>query len=218
MSAFETKLNQWLHDQLAVEKNPRRLELLQKGIGHSTNEFLKTIWYPAVGNFNHLYAEWEVRDYGNRYRYLDLAYMPGGAKGCIEVHDYRSHARDIEAWRFRDLCKKQAYLVLGNWLFLPVAYLSIEEEPEVIKQMVLSFVGMFVSILTNHSLSWIEAESLRFARGVIRPFRSNELALHLNRSPRQTRRILDKLVSMNELIVHNGQQRYRTYQVVNSDH
>lgn len=217
MSGFETKMSEWLHDQLAAEKNPRRRELLQKEIGHGTKEFLRTIWYPAIGNFNHLYAEWEVRDYGNRCRYLDLAYMPGGAKGCIEIHGYRSHARDIEAWRFKDLCKKQSYLVLDDWLFLPVAYLSIEEEPEVIKQMALSFVGKFVSMSTNHSFSWIEAETLRFARGAIRPFRSEELALHLNRSTRQARRILDKLVEMDVLMVHNEQQRYRTYQAVKND-
>ncbi|MOA30708.1 hypothetical protein D3C78_1518140 [compost metagenome] len=143
--------------------------------------------------------------------------MPGGAKGCIEIHGYRSHARDIEAWRFRDLCKKQAYLVLDDWLFLPVAYLSINEEPEVLKQLVLSFIGKFVSMLENHSLSWGETESLRYARGIIRPFRSDELALHLKRSDRQARRILDKLVDMNLLIVQNGQQRYRTFQAVAND-
>ena len=217
MSSFEKKIEQWLNEQIAAEKNPRRRELLQKEIGHGTKEFLSKIWYPAVGNFNDLYAEWEIRDFGNRYRYLDLAYMPGGAKGCIEIHGYRSHARDIEAWRFRDLCKKQAYLVLDDWMFLPIAYLSIEEEPEVIKQMTLSFVGKFVSTSTNHSFSWIEAETLRFARGVIRPFHSDELALHLNRSTRQARRILDKLVKMDALIVHNRQLRYRTYQAVNND-
>lgn len=217
MSGFETRMNQWLNDQLAAEKNPRRREMLQKEIGHGTKEFLRKVWYPAIGNFNHLYAEWEVRDYGGRYRYLDLAYMPSGAKGCIEVHGYRSHARDIEAWRFRDLCKKQAYLVLDDWLFLPVAYLSIEEEPEVIQQMALSFVGKFVSLQASPSLSWIDEEALRFARRVIRPFRSEELALHLNRSDRQARRILDKLVKMEVLLIHNGQQRYCTYQLVKND-
>lgn len=216
MSGFETKLNQWLSEQIETETNPRRRELLQKEIGHGTKEFLRAIWYPAVGNFNHLYAEWEVRDFGNRYRYLDLAYMPGGAKGCIEIHGYRSYARDIETWRFKDLCKKQAYLVMDDWLFLPVAYLSIEEEPEVIKQIALSFIGKLVSLSADHSLNWIETETLRFARGVVRPFHSDELALHLNRSARQARRILDRLVKMNVLIVHNGQQRYRTYQAVNN--
>ncbi|WMT40631.1 hypothetical protein RE628_26385 [Paenibacillus sp. D2_2] len=115
------------------------------------------------------------------------------------------------------MCKKQAYLVLDDWLFLPVAYLSIEEEPEVIQQMTLSFVGKFVSLSTSPSLSWIEAEALRFARGSIRPFRSEELAMYLNRSDRQVRRILDKLVKMDVLLVHNGQQRYCTYQVVKND-
>lgn len=115
MSSFEKRMEQWLYEQIASEKNPRRQELLQKGIGHGTKEFLSKIWYPAVGNFNDLYAKWEIRDFGNRYRYL-------------------------------------------------------EEEPEVIRQMTLSFVGKFVSISTSHSFSWIETETLRFARGVIRPF------------------------------------------------
>lgn len=217
MGGFEAKLKQWITEQLAEENNPRRRERLEKELGHGTLEFLRKIWYPVIGSFNHLHAEWEVRDYGNQYRYLDLAYRPGGAKGCIEIHGYRSHARDIEAWRFRDLCKKQAYLTLEGWIFLPVAYLSIEEEPEVIKQMILSFVGAFVSLSSKPSLNWIETEAWRYARGITRPFLSDELASHMNRSDRQTRRILDKLVKMDLLIVHNRQQRYRTYQAVKND-
>jgi hypothetical protein len=56
-----------------------------------------------------------VRDLNNRFRYLDLAYMPGGEKGCIEIQDYRSHAIDIEIGRFEDLCMKQAMLTLDDW-------------------------------------------------------------------------------------------------------
>lgn len=213
-NGFEKKLKRWIDEQIATEKSPRRREFLQKEIGHATREFLKTIWYPVVGNFNHLYIEWEIRDYGGKYRYLDLAYMPGGSKGCIEIHGFRSHARDIEAWRFRDLCKKQAYLVMDDWIFLPIAYLSIEEEPEIIKQIVLSFIGKFVSTSSHQALSWGEAETIRFARRLIRPFYSDELAMHLNRSDRQARRILDKLVEKNLLHVQNGQRRYRSYQLV----
>lgn len=216
--SFDQTINEWLTEQMDTANNPRRKEILKKGLGHATKEFLRKIWYPTVGNFHHLYAEWEVRDYGNRYRYLDLAYMPGGAKGCIEIHGYRSHARDIEAWRFMDLCKKQAYLTLDDWAFLPIAYLSIEDEAEVIKQMTLAFVGKFVTSSSNPNLNWIEAEALRFARGIMRPFRSDELAQHLQRSNRQTRRILHKLVQLNILRVENNQQRYRTYQMVHLRH
>lgn len=187
--------------------------MLAKGLGHGTKEFLKTVWYPAAGNLDHLYPEWELRDYGNRYRYLDLAYRPGGAKGCIEIHGYRSHARDIEAWRFKDLCMKQAYLTLEGWLFLPVAYLSIVEDPEMCRQLVLSFIGKFIASSGIQAEDWLEAETLRFARSLIRPFTPGELAAHLQRSDRQTRRILDKLVSRNLLAVIDGKQRYRQYRI-----
>jgi hypothetical protein len=214
MTGVESKIADWLNKQIDEERNPRRRELLQKGLGHGTTEFLKNIWYPAVGNLNHLYPEWEVRDYSNRFRYLDLAYMPSRTRGCIEIQDFKSHARDIEAWRFKDLCKKQAYLALDDWLFLPIAYLSITDEPEVCKHIVLTFLGKFVSTPLDPAHAWIEAKTLRYARGIARPFTSHELASHINRSDRQTRRILKTLVDSSLLVVADDKQRYRTYQLV----
>lgn len=109
-----------------------------------------------------------------------MAYRPGNAKGCIEIQDYRSHARDIEAGRFKDLCMKQALLALDDWLFLPIAYLSIREDPGVCKQLVLSFVGKFLSnAISSSDLHWAEAETLRFAKRLLRPFTPAELADHL---------------------------------------
>ncbi len=213
MNVFDKQLAEWLAGQIEAESNGRRRELLMKGLGHGTIEFLQTIWYPAIGSFDHLYPEWEVRDLGNQYRYLDLAYMPGGAKGCIEIQGYRSHARDIEAWRFKDLCMKQALLILDDWLFLPVAYLSIREDRELCKQLILSFVGKFVSKPASATMGWAESETLRFARRLLRPFTVHELSMHLNRSDRQTRRALQNLLDLNAITVANGKQRYRTYQL-----
>lgn len=212
LTVIDTIIEEWMTKQIAEELNPRRRKLLKKGLGHGTLEFLKTIWYPTLGSLDHLYPEWEVRALNNSYRYLDLAYMPAGAKGCLEIHGYRSHARDIEAWRFKDLCMKQALLSLDDWLFLPIAYLSIKEEPEVCKQLVLSFVGKFVSMPVPTTIGWAEAETLRFARRLLRPFTSGELSAHLGRSDRQTRRTLQVLTDMN-LLTTNGKIRYRTYQL-----
>ncbi|XEC95939.1 hypothetical protein AB6A23_05065 [Paenibacillus tarimensis] len=103
---FQEVYDHWLSKQIAEEKNPRRREQLRKGLSHGTVTFLRSIWFPAIGNLDNLHAEYEVRDLNNRYRYLDLAYMPGGAKGCVEIQDYRTHARDIESGRFKDLCMK----------------------------------------------------------------------------------------------------------------
>ncbi|SFF07400.1 hypothetical protein SAMN04487969_11327 [Paenibacillus algorifonticola] len=119
MSRFEQQYHEWMQDNLDKEKNPRRLELLQKGLGHGTKAFLRSVWFPAVGHFNHLLPEWEVRDFSNSYRYLDLAYMPGGAKGGIEIQGYGPHARDLDVRRFKDLCRRHCLLSLDGWTFPP---------------------------------------------------------------------------------------------------
>ncbi|MNC25317.1 hypothetical protein D3C75_734030 [compost metagenome] len=213
MTLFDKAYEAWLQKQLEEETNPRRQELLRKGLGHGTMEFLRSIWFPVIGSLDHLYPEYEVRDFNNGYRYLDLAYMPGGAKGCIEIHGYRSHARDIGAGRFKDLCMKQALLALDNWCFLPVAYLSIREDPGVCKQLILSFVGKFLSIEAPTELSWSEAETLRYARRLMRPFTPKELSAHLRLSEQHTRLVLRDLVSKQMLEVASGKVRYRTYQL-----
>ncbi|UHA72489.1 transcriptional regulator [Paenibacillus sp. 481] len=213
MTPFENDYEEWLQENIAKENNSRRRELLTKGLGHGTVEFLRTIWYPAVGNLNHLFPEWEVRDFNNGCRYLDLAYMPGGAKGCIEIHGYRSHARDIEVSRFKDLCMKQALLALDDWLFFPIAYRSIKDDPGVCKQLVLSFAGKFLATSAATGLPWSEAETLRFARRRMSPFVPRELANHLLLSENRTRTILRSLVNKNLLVVASGKQRYRTYRL-----
>lgn len=213
MDLFERKYEEWMETQIRSEKNSRRRGLLEKGLSHGTKTYLSSIWFSAIGNFDHLYAEWEVRDLHNKIRYIDLAYRPGMAKGSIEIQDYASHARDIDVRRFKDLCHKQALLTLSGWTFLPIAYLSIKEEPEICKQLTLSFVGRFMASSVPLGLHWAEAEAIRFARRRLLPFKPSELAEHLRLSDRQTRRILHRLVENHLLTVTSGIERYRMYQI-----
>jgi hypothetical protein len=213
MSRFEKRYEEWLKLQIASEANPRRLELLEKGLGHGTVEFLRLVWFPVVGHFEYLYPEWEVRDFNNGYRYLDLAYMPGGAKGGTEIQGYGSHARDLDVRRFKDLCRKHCLLVLDDWLFLPVAYLSITDEPQLCQQLVLAFIGKFIAMDLPSNFSWVEAETIRFARRVPHPFTPFELAKHLRVSDRHARRVLRGLVDCQLLAVVGGHERARTYKL-----
>lgn len=214
MSRFEQQYENWLKSNLENENNPRRRELLGRGLGHGTVEFLRTIWFPAIGNLDHLFPEWEVRDFNNGYRYLDLAYMPGGVKGGIEIQGYGPHARDLDVRRFKDLCRRHCLLTLDGWTFLPIAYPSIVEEPKQCQQLVLAYIGKFIATDISSTLTWLEAETLRLARRLLRPFTPLELAQHLNITDRHTRRILNKLVQLQLLkIASGGQQRNRTYQL-----
>lgn len=210
---FDQMYEEWMVRQIEEETNPRRLELLRKGLGHGTVEFLRLVWFPAVGNFDHLYAEWEVQDFKNGYRYLDLAYKPGGVKGGIEIQGYGPHARDLDVRRFKDLCWRHSLLALDGWLLLPVAYLSIKEETKQCQQLVLSFIGRFIAMDPLPDLTWAEAEAIRFARRRLRPINALELASHLRVSDRHARRILHHLLDMQLLEVASGLQRFRTYQL-----
>lgn len=210
---FEQKYREWLSEKISEEKNHRRREILERGLGHGTVEFLRRIWFPAVGNFDYLYPEWEVRDFNNGHRYLDLAYRPEDSKGCIEIQGYGPHARDLDVRRFKDLCWRQSLLALDGWTILTIAYLSIHDEPKQCQQLVLAFIGKFTAIDTPSQLSWFEAEVLRFGRRDLRPFAPREIATHLKISDRHARRILHNLVNLEHICVASGNKRARTYRL-----
>ncbi|APO47759.1 transcriptional regulator [Paenibacillus xylanexedens] len=209
---FDEAYEVWMHSLLEKETNPRVLSRLENGLEHGTLEFLRSVWFPVMKNFNHLQPEWEVRDFHNGYRYLDLAYMPGnGVKGGIEIQGYGPHARDLDVRRFKDLCWRHCLLTLDDWIFLPIAYLSIKDEPKRCQQLVLSFMGKFIATDVQTSLNWIEAETVRYARRIIRPFAPSELATHLRITDQHARRVLHSLIDQQVLHVASGAQRYRTY-------
>jgi hypothetical protein len=213
MLRFEQKFDEWIKYHIYEEKNRRRREILEKGLGHGTVEFLRLIWFPAVGNFDYLFPEWEVRDFNNGYRYLDLAYMPGGAKGGIEIQGFGPHARDLDVRRFKDLCWRHSLLALDGWTFLPIAYLSIKDEPKRCQQLILAFIGKFISTDVESQLSWLEAEAVRLARRLLRPVTPLEFANHLKISDRHARRLLHKLVNLQILTVASGKERVRSYKI-----
>jgi len=213
MPSFELAYNDWLQKNISKEKSHKRKEILEKGLGHGTVEFLRLIWFPVVGHFDHLYPEWEVRDFNNGYRYLDLAYMPGGAKGGIEIQGFSSHARDLDVRRFKDLCWRHSLLALDGWTFLPIAYLSIKDEPKQCQQLILAFIGKFISIEVPSSLTWVETEIVRYARRLLRPITPLEIAHHLQVSDRHARRLLHKMVDSQILLEVSGEERIRTYRL-----
>ncbi|EFM08752.1 conserved hypothetical protein, partial [Paenibacillus curdlanolyticus YK9] len=123
------------------------------------------------------------------------------------------HARDLDVKRFKDLCWRHCLLALDDWIFLPIAYLSIKDEPQRCQQLVLSFIGKFISKELPSEWSWLEAEAVRFARRLLRPFAPSELAGHLRITDRHARRLLHKLVHLGVLIATSGKTRYRLYRL-----
>jgi len=63
------------------------------------------------------------------------------------------------------------------------------------------------------TLNWVEAETIRFAKRLMRPFSPQELAMHLRYSEQHVRRILHNLVDQRFIVVASGNKRYRTYRL-----
>lgn len=210
---FEQAFGAFMEAQIAGETNKRRRERLERGLGYAEIEFFRIVWYPIVGNFNDLYPEWEVRDSANGYRYLDFAYMPGDARGAIEIQGYSSHARDLELWRFKDLCLRHSHLALDGWLVLPIAYPAIGKAPKQCQQLILSLIGKFIITNVPQELPWLESEVICFARRKLRPFTAPELSEHLKVSKRHARTLLHAMCDRQLLIVSSGIERARSYQL-----
>jgi hypothetical protein len=78
---------------------------------------------------------------------------------------------------------------------------------------VLSFVGKLLANSVPPGLLWAEAETLRFACRLLRPFTPAELSNHISLSEHRTRVIVRKLIDRKLLEAASGKQRYRTFQL-----
>lgn len=74
---------------------------LQDGHGHAEKLFLEQVWWPAVGRFDFLHAEYPISDFKDGDRYLDFAYIRGTHVKNVCVRIYTSY-------KFSYLIKKGA--------------------------------------------------------------------------------------------------------------
>ena len=57
---FDQAYEEWMNSLLEKERNHRVRSRIENGLEHGTLEILRTVWFPVVKNFHHLYPEWEV--------------------------------------------------------------------------------------------------------------------------------------------------------------
>jgi hypothetical protein len=71
---FEAAYQRWLQENIRISKGEHKKRLSQ-GLGYSEKTFLARVWWPAFGTFQHLYPEFEVRDFKDGVRFLDFSYI-----------------------------------------------------------------------------------------------------------------------------------------------
>jgi hypothetical protein len=67
MSLFEKSYEVFLQEHYAM-RNGERLRRLKEGHGHAELLFLKQVWWKALGEFQYLHPEYEVKDFRDSTR------------------------------------------------------------------------------------------------------------------------------------------------------
>ncbi|MUT66887.1 DUF559 domain-containing protein [Paenibacillus sp. NEAU-GSW1] len=199
------------------QRSGEALRRLKEGHAHAEKRFLEKVWWPAIGHFNHLHAEYEIYDFRNGARYIDFAYVRPPYKVGIEIDGYGAHSRDIDRRKFADDRFRQNELVLDGWQVLRFSYDAIEDQSKRCQQHIQQILGKLSGksseLLKDLDLSMRHREMIRIAIRAPQPITPAEAAAKLRCSDKQARVILKALTDQNLLIPASGAKRIRSYRV-----
>ncbi|MGG1552092.1 DUF559 domain-containing protein [Paenibacillus ferrarius] len=183
-----------------------------EGHGHAEKLFLEQVWWPAIGRFDDLQAEYEVSDFKDGVRYLDFAYVRGNYRVCIEIDGYGAHHRELNRWQFADQLTRQNHLILDGWKILRFAYDDIREKPRRCQQLILQMMGSwFGEGQGRMKLSLEQKEILRIASQSSEPLVPVAVAERLGVSRIHAGKLLRSLVELGLLQPASGSRRIRSY-------
>jgi very-short-patch-repair endonuclease len=206
-ASYEKFMQTHLHS-----RSGEALRRLQEGHGHAEKLFLEQVWWPAVGRFDFLRAEYQVSDFKDGVRYLDFAYIRGTHLVCIEIDGYNAHHKDLNRWQFADQLTRQNHLILDGWKILRFAYDEVKEKPRRCQQLILQMMGRwFGEEHSSIALTLEEREILRIAGQTNEPLLPKTISLRLHISRNHAGKLLRRLAQMELLRPASGRTRIRSY-------
>jgi very-short-patch-repair endonuclease len=177
---FEDHYVRWLEQHIKSSKSERKRRLVS-GLGFAEKLFLMTIWWAAVGSLDHLFPEFEVRDFKDGTRFLDFAFLMKGLRICIEIDAFGTHCRDLDRRQFADHLTRQNHLVIDGWLILRFSLDDIKENPRSCQQLLLQALGKWGLEKKEafHTSNPIDLAILKFMRSHNAPVSPSQVAHEL---------------------------------------
>jgi hypothetical protein len=212
---FETHYDAWMKRQIAASAGERRRRLQEHG--YLERKLLQNVWWPAVGSFEHLHAEYEVADFKDGVRFLDFAYLRMPHRICLEADGFGPHARYADRHKFSDDLTRQNHLVIDDWRVLRFSADDIENHPRKCQQVVLQLLGrLFGGRDPYVELPVMKREILRYAAFSPGPVKPSEIQGLLGVGDKTARKLLRELAGDGYLEPVNGTRRFHSYQLVRS--
>jgi len=187
---FEREWNCWIEKHRS-ESSPERLRRLGESM-HLEKKFVENIWWPAFRTLEHLYPEYEVKDYNDGRRFIDLAYKPERIRIGFEADGFFAHIKNIDRWEYADNQLRDMHLIADGWTIVHLSYDIIMYRPRQAQQLVRQIVWSREGRPVASNLSPAEREAVRYGRngGPVSPA---ALAAHLGICSKTARKLLRQL-------------------------
>lgn len=212
-SEFDVEYARFLKQHVR-HRTGERLRRLRDGHGHAEREFLSRVWWPMFKQFEHLHPEFQVRDYGDGYRYIDFAYIRGTLRVGIEIDGYGPHLRNTTPEQFSDELRRQDYLVLDGWFLLRFSYSDVVSRPRSCQQIIQQLLGIWGSTSSEISkLSPLEREIVRLTYRGTGLITVKEVCQAMHIGPKLAYRVLHNLSDKQWLSPASGTVRIRRYKL-----
>lgn len=180
---------------------------------------MNKLWWPMIGNFNHLHPEYEVLDWRGKSYFVDLAWLPGYMKLIFEIKGFGPHVRDMDRKQFQEENCRETFLQGIGYHVVSFAYDDIVERPELCMTLLRLILGRFGHEAFGGNelrLNRHEREAVLFAVRLARPVRPIELVKELEMDHRTAVKLLQALVGQGWFIPLRGNEdaRIRRYELV----
>jgi hypothetical protein len=214
---FEAMHDEWLAYHLSRRTGERR-DRLMRGHSHGERLFLKRVWWPLFGNFDHLHPEYEVADWRGRPHFVDFAWIKGPCKFAFEIKGYGPHVQQTDRTRYRRELNRETFLQTLGFRVVSIPYDDLEESPEITKFLLKSLLAPYLASEGNSQLTLVEREALKISILAGRPVRPVDIVRELSINHRTAVKVLKRLCDMGKLrpIVSSASGRVTRYEWVRS--
>lgn len=207
-------IDEWWDRQIQASRGARRKRLEDEGLTYATKLYLQNVWWPLFHHFDHLHAEFEVNDFKDGARFVDLAYIRPWFSIAVEMDGYGPHARDCSPEKFGDERDRQNDLVIDGWKVLRFAVSRIKSQPRAcqIRTGLLVSRGLDEERLIS-SLTLQEREIVRMARRMGGMFRLKEVRQWLGVNQDTARKLARQMMAKGIVVGDQNPERIHVYQL-----
>lgn len=190
----------WLQ-QHRIRRRGERLHRLDNGYGRAERDFVRSVWWVAFQNFNYLHPEYEVMDFRDGRRFIDLAYVRAGVKIAFEVDGFGTHYDRLNRQQFCNQWIRQMHLVNDGWIMVRIGWDDLSSRPRVWQQLIQQLISRyFLDVPLVKVESVIAKAILRRAASLDRPLKISDVRGLMRCTYRTARKMITSLEEAHLLI------------------